>query len=109
SEKLWGIPCTDLDADFAAQRIKKLSLSEAIKAALFGNIGNKHKSLIDQFDYPTLGTGMVYDRMADFISARGGIVHLGTPVQGIRTARNNDQTALILQDGEVRTFDHIIS
>jgi two-component system heavy metal sensor histidine kinase CusS len=63
SEKLWGIPCDQLDADFAAQRIKKFSLGEAIKAAL-GIGGNGHKTLVDQFAYPTGGTGMVYERMA---------------------------------------------
>src|SRR4029077_18459246 len=55
SEKLWGIPCDELDADFAAQRIKKFSLAEAIKAALgFGK--DQHKTLVDQFAYPTGGT-----------------------------------------------------
>src|SRR5207245_7573632 len=64
SEKLWGIPCDQLDADFAAQRIKKFSLGEAIKAA-FGIGGRGHKTLVDQFAYPTGGTGMVYERMAN--------------------------------------------
>src|SRR5207237_4716886 len=63
SEKLWGIPCDQLDADFAAQRIKKFSLGEAIKAAVGIGKGN-HKTLVDQFAYPTGGTGMVYERMA---------------------------------------------
>ncbi|HNL02607.1 MAG TPA: NAD(P)-binding protein, partial [Leptospiraceae bacterium] len=65
SEKLWGISCKDLDAEFAAQRIKKLSLWEAVKNALFGGRGNKHKTLVDQFAYPSGGTGMIYERMAD--------------------------------------------
>jgi len=49
SEKLWGIRCDQIDSDWAAQRIKKLSLYEAVKAAIFGNKGNKHKTLVDQF------------------------------------------------------------
>jgi protoporphyrinogen oxidase len=55
SEKLWGISCKELDADFAAQRIKKLSLFEAIKNALFSGKGNTHKTLVDQFAYATGG------------------------------------------------------
>ncbi len=51
SEKLWGIPCHELDADFAAQRIKKFSLGEAIKHAL-GVGGGRHKTLVDRFAYP---------------------------------------------------------
>src|SRR5439155_3375229 len=70
SEKLWGIPCHQLDADFAAQRIKKFSLGEAIKAAL-GIGGGKHKTLVDQFAYPTGGTGMVYERMAERVRQWG--------------------------------------
>ena len=72
SEKLWGIPCEALDADFAKQRIKKLSLSEAIKSALFGDRGKKHKTLVDQFAYPLEGTGFVYEEMARRIVALGG-------------------------------------
>src|SRR5262249_24843520 len=79
SEKLWGIPCADLDADFAAQRIKKFSLGEAIKHAL-GLARGGHKTLVDRFAYPTGGTGMVYERMARAIAERGGQVHLGRPV-----------------------------
>ena len=60
TEKLWGMPCAELDADFATQRIKKFSMGEAIKSAL--GIGRgKHKTLVDRFAYPTGGTGMVYD------------------------------------------------
>ena len=72
SEKLWGIPCDELDADFAAQRIKKFSLGEAIKAALGIGAAN-HKTLVDQFAYPTGGTGMVYERMAQRVAELGEI------------------------------------
>src|SRR5262245_8001376 len=82
SEKLWGIPCQELDADFAAQRIKKFSLGEAIKAAL--GLGKaKHKTLVDHFAYPVGGTGMAYERMAASVRERGGQVHLKRPVRGV--------------------------
>ena len=108
SEKLWGIKCTELDADFAAQRIKKLSLFEAIKNAIFGGRGNKHKTLVDQFAYPIEGTGMIYERMAKHIEENGGRIFLRTPVQKVHT---NDGVAhaLTLEDGTYIEYDHIIS
>ncbi|MBI1830777.1 MAG: FAD-dependent oxidoreductase [Planctomycetes bacterium] len=107
SEKLWGIPCDQLDADFAAQRIKKFSLGEAIKAALgFGAAG--HKTLVDQFAYPIGGAGMVYERMAERIGHAGGAVHLNAPV-GRVLHHDNEIHALELADGRIEPFDHVIS
>ena len=107
SEKLWGIPCDQLDADFAAQRIKKFSLGEAIKAAL-GLGGNGHKTLVDQFAYPTAGTGMVYERMAQRVEENGSAVHLNTPVR--RILHHDKQVhGLELVDGRIEPFDHVIS
>jgi protoporphyrinogen oxidase len=107
SEKLWGISCQDLDADFAAQRIKKFSLGAAVKGAL--GLGKAtHKTLVDQFAYPTGGTGMVYERMADRIRAWGGRIHLGRPVQ--RVVHDDCRvTGLGFADGHVEPFDHVIS
>ncbi|RRB03962.1 FAD-dependent oxidoreductase [Larkinella rosea] len=108
SEKLWGIPCTDLDEDFAAQRIKKLSLWEAVKNAFKGGKGNTHKTLIDQFAYPIGGNGMIYNRMADFVSRHGGRIHLKSPVFSVVTG-TNDQYGLTQEDGTTLFFDHVIS
>lgn len=108
SEKLWGIPCTELDADFAAQRIKKLSLWEAAKAALFGDKGKKHKTLVDEFAYPLEGTGMVYNRMEAAIKQNGGHVFLKTPVARV-IVENGVAKGLELENGEVKYYDHIIS
>ncbi len=108
SEKLWGIPCTELDEDFAAQRIKKLSLFEAVKNALFSSKKNKHKTLVDQFAYPTGGTGMVYERMKSFIEDNGGKVHCSTPVQKVIPSKQNDVT-VELSNGQKEIFGHVIS
>src|SRR5207249_3636101 len=83
SEKLWGISCRDLDSDFAAQRIKKLTLLEAIKNALRHGSGTAHKTLADQFAYPLGGTGVVYERMAELVRQRGGQVWCQRPVQRV--------------------------
>jgi protoporphyrinogen oxidase len=104
SEKLWGIPCDELDADFAAQRIKKFSLGGAILSAL--NLDpRQHRTLAHQFKYPTGGTGMIYDRMAECVKAAGSEVHLSTPISGLTT----DTRGLRFADGSERAFDHIIS
>jgi protoporphyrinogen oxidase len=107
SEKLWGIPCSELDADFAAQRIKKLSLGEALKSAC--GLGRaRHRTLVDRFAYPLGGTGMVYERMADYVRGLGCEVHLNRPVQRVvveqRRVRGIEEAW-----GDVRRFDHVIS
>jgi len=108
SEKLWGISCKELDADFAAQRIKKLSLFEAIKNALFDGRSNQHKTLVEQFAYPTEGTGMIYERMAQITRANGGNIHLNTPVHHIHTEQQIAK-GLTLENGDYHEYDHIIS
>jgi protoporphyrinogen oxidase len=112
SEKLWGISCKELDADFAAQRIKKMSLFEAIKSAFFGNDG-KHKTLVDEFAYPARGAGAVYARMAEQIEKMSGHVLLNAPVADIRlpqdTGADNEKARITLPDGRMFEFDHIIS
>ena len=80
SEKLWGIPCEELDSDFASQRIKKLSLGEVVLSMLKIS-RHRHKTLVDQFAYPSQGTGIVYERMAARIRELGGVIHLSTPVE----------------------------
>jgi protoporphyrinogen oxidase len=63
TEKVWGIPCASIQAEWAAQRIKGLSLSSAIYNALFKPKNTKIKTLIDEFDYPVYGPGMMYNEM----------------------------------------------
>ncbi len=108
SEKLWGISCRDLDSDFAAQRIKKLSLWEAIKNAFARPEVTEHKTLADQFAYPHEGTGEIYRRMAAFVESHGGKVECRRPVQRV-LMRDGRVSGLELADGEVRDFDHVIS
>ncbi|QDV39645.1 FAD-dependent oxidoreductase [Tautonia plasticadhaerens] len=107
SEKLWGIPCSDLDEDFAAQRIKKFSLGEAAKKAI-GLGGAGHKTLVDRFAYPLGGTGMIYERMADAVREAGGRVHLGARVRRV-LHQEGSVRGLELADGDRVGFDHVIS
>lgn len=108
SEKLWGVSCKELDADFASQRIKKLSLFEAIRNAFFGNSGNKHKTLVDQFAYPLGGTGIVYERMAAYVESHGGKMHYRTLVECV-ISENQRVVGLQLKNGEKKFFDHVVS
>ncbi|MCX7747724.1 MAG: NAD(P)/FAD-dependent oxidoreductase [Clostridia bacterium] len=83
TEKVWGIPCSSIQAEWAAQRIKGLSLSSAIKNALFKTKNSSIKTLIDQFDYPTHGPGMMYNEMKNKIEKMGGNVLLDRKVSRI--------------------------
>jgi protoporphyrinogen oxidase len=108
SEKLWGISCDQLDSDFASQRIKKLSLFEAVKNALFQGKNNQHATLVDQFAYPLKGTGSVYTKMAEKIKANGGQIHLNTGVEKVITS-GRVITGLELNNGKVIEYDKVIS
>src|SRR5262249_40052809 len=108
SEKLWGIPCSKLDADFAAQRIRKFSLGEAIVSALLPRRAARHKTLVDSFAYPLRGTGSVYTKMAEQVRSLGGEIRLRSPVR--RVVRNGfDVQGIELADGHVEPCDQVIS
>ena len=89
TEKVWGVPTTELRSEWAAQRIKGLSFFSAAKAAFFGN-KDEIKSLISEFHYPRFGPGQMWETMADEIIAAGGEVRLNTPV-----------TKLEIRDGDI--------
>src|SRR5438105_2208243 len=65
TEKVWGVPCTTIRAEWAAQRIKNLSFFRAAKSAFFGNKGNKITSLIEEFNYPRLGPGQMWEQRSE--------------------------------------------
>ena len=110
SEKLWGISCKNLDSDFAAQRIKKLSLFEAIKSSFFVRQSKKHKTLVDAFVYPALGTGMIYERMKTKILDQGGQVFLNKRIEAVNPKVNQkNQAEIIFADGLVKIYDEVIS
>ncbi len=87
TEKVWGVPTTEIRSEWAAQRINGLSFFTAVKSAFFGNRGNV-KSLINEFNYPRFGPGQMWEAMTDAIVDEGGIVELGTPVERLELADN---------------------
>ena len=77
TEKVWGIPCTEIRAEWAAQRIQGLSLAKAIlNAAQLQKRSETIKTLIDRFQYPRLGPGQMWETAAEKIRGFGGEVHL---------------------------------
>jgi protoporphyrinogen oxidase len=86
NEKVWGVPASEIRAEWAAQRIKGLSFFSAARAAFFGNRGNKIKSLISEFNYPRYGPGQMWDAMTDAIRVQGGEVRLSAPVTRLELA-----------------------
>ncbi len=67
TEKVWGIDCRDIGKDWAAQRIKGLSLLTAVKFALFPNSKKRPKTLVDLFYYPRLGAGMLWEKFEEYL------------------------------------------
>jgi protoporphyrinogen oxidase len=111
TEKVWGIPCHEISADWAAQRIKGLSLASAIKNALFkpGNNDKQAviKTLIDTFRYPKQGPGMMWQACAEKAKAFGAELHMSKAVKGIR---QSDKWSVLFSDDSIATdFDVVIS
>ena len=87
TEKVWGMPCKEISADWAAQRIKGLSLGSAIKNALLPQKQPKNqndviKTLINSFKYPRKGPGMMWEACAAKTQALGGRIEMGAKVVG---------------------------
>jgi len=109
TEKVWGIPCNKIRADWAAQRIQGMSLKRAVINALFGS--QNAKSLIKEFDYPILGPGMMWESCQDKLNSQGSPVHLHTSVTKVQ--RNGTQIeSITVQQGDETydiTGDHFVS
>lgn len=107
TEKVWGVPCTELRAEWAAQRIKDLSFVSAAKAAFFGDKDQKIKSLIKEFNYPRFGPGQMWEEMTDRIRERGGEVLMETPVE--RLVIDGDRVTAVIAGGRKYPAGNVIS
>ncbi|HEX2070498.1 MAG TPA: NAD(P)/FAD-dependent oxidoreductase [Thermoleophilaceae bacterium] len=113
NEKLWGVPVSSLPADFAAQRIKNLSLLNAALNALLPRRNQKDiTSLIEEFQYPKYGPGMMWERCRDFIEANGCTVAMEARVVEVNH-RDGAAISVVAQrpDGtrECYPCDHVVS
>jgi protoporphyrinogen oxidase len=97
TEKVWGTPCSEISAEWGAQRIKGLSLTTAVKHFVKKTFGKSPKvtggddlaqkgtdtSLIERFMYPKFGPGQLWEHVADLIREKGGEIHMGWKVDRI--------------------------
>ncbi len=88
TEKVWGMSCDEISADWAAQRIKGLDLGVAIRDALQRSFslqrratGNGVKTLIERFEYPRRGPGMMWEAAARKVEAQGGRLLMGRELE----------------------------
>jgi protoporphyrinogen oxidase len=110
TEKLWGMPTSTISADWAAQRIKGLSLTKAVVSALLGGLNSRKgeviKTLIDEFHYPRLGPGQMWETARDRITSQGGAVHLDRKVVAVEHD-GSAVTAFVAQDSEGRMIRYL--
>src|SRR5579864_1581094 len=118
TEKVWGMSCKEISADWAAQRIKGLSLGSAIKNALIpqrynGDRTKVIKTLINSFRYPRKGPGMMWEACAEKVKAMGGTVEMGARVTGCAYDEATSIWNVEFKDrsGNVQTVEaeHVIS
>ena len=111
TEKVWGIPCDQISAEWAAQRIKGLSLLAAVKNALRPRPPTDKsrviKTLIEAFDYPRLGPGQMWEAVAERIEQRGHEIRRGAMVEKIFWAGNRVEAVEV--DGERVSAPQFIS
>ena len=98
TEKVWGVPCNQISAEWGAQRIKGLSLTGVVKHFLSKTFGRKNRdgisqakvetSLIEKFLYPKLGPGQLWEHTAGLVTAAGGEIHVGIKIDKITVDGN---------------------
>lgn len=121
TEKVWGVPCHEIPADWGAQRIKGLSITKtlihAVKTVLSADTSidqkNTETSLIGQFLYPKLGPGQLWEEVARLIEEKGGEIHVDHEAVGIEVAADAAQSLTVRnhQNGKESTHecDYLIS
>jgi protoporphyrinogen oxidase len=106
TEKVWGVPCTEIRAEWAAQRIQGLSLARAILSATSLNRrAPAIKSLIQKFKYPRLGPGQMWERCASAVTELGGTVLLEHCVTGLETEGNRVVAATVTTESGPRLIE----
>jgi protoporphyrinogen oxidase len=112
TEKVWGVPAEEIQADWAAQRIKDLSLFKAVVNAITPKRNQKDiTSLIEEFEYPRLGPGQMWEACRDRVAEAGGEVEMQTAVTAIHHADGKATSVAVSGPHGERTIDadHVIS
>ncbi len=109
TEKLWGVDATEIQSDWAAQRIKNLSLLSAVTNSLLPKRNQKDiTSLIEEFQYPMYGPGMMWETCRDLVESQGSEVRMQSRVASVEHGRTG-VTAVVTRDGERLPAEHLIS
>ena len=123
TEKVWGVPCNKISAEWGAQRIKGLSITKAVTHFVkkrfarkpAGDIAQKgtETSLIEKFMYPKLGPGQLWEYVADDVLCQGGEVKMGWNVDKLYTDGDRIRAAELVHAGtgarEVIEADYFFS
>ncbi len=113
TEKVWGVPVSEMPADWAAQRVKNLDLGKAVLNALTPKRNQKEiTSLIEEFQYPKYGPGMMWERCCDLVEEAGGEVRLRTAVERIHVGPSGVEAVTVRRpDGTIERIaaSHVVS
>ncbi len=112
TEKVWGVPVSDMPADWAAQRIKNLNLGKAVINALMPKRNQTDiTSLIEEFQYPKFGPGMMWEACRDKVVAGGGTVAMKTRVTAIHIEDGQATGVTLMHEGTatLQAASHVIS
>lgn len=110
TEKVWGMPCTEISADWAAQRIRGLSVFSLLQSALRDKTQNgpsQVKSLIREFHYPRRGPGMMWTRMKELSEQLGCRYVLNSPVE--RVVMRHGRIESVYAGGKHYSANHVIN
>ena len=103
TEKVWGIPCSELKAEWAAQRIKDLSLKTAV-LSMFVKPKKTIKTLIEEFEYPRLGPGLMWRTLTEGIERYNGRVRLSSDVVKIIRDGRRIESVMVANNGSQETI-----
>jgi protoporphyrinogen oxidase len=109
TEKVWGVDATEIQADWAAQRIKNLSMLNAVWRAIFPGKGKKDiTTLIDEFEYPRLGPGQMWETCHALVEKAGSTVVFDAPVAKVHLA-DGRAVEVVTADGTAYPCSAVIS
>ncbi|HXW32611.1 MAG TPA: NAD(P)/FAD-dependent oxidoreductase [Acidimicrobiales bacterium] len=118
NEKVWGVSASELSADWGAQRIKGMSLWNAVWEPIRSSVAGARRSgakqvtsLIEQFHYPKLGPGLMWERCAEQVVAQGGTIRMATSISAIHRRGGRARAVTVRgRDAEERMdVAHVIS
>ncbi len=113
TEKVWAVPASQISADWGAQRIKGMSLWNAVweplRARFAGRRSRAHQvtSLIEEFQYPKLGPGMMWERCQQLVEQQGSKIVFESPVT--KLTQHDGRVTSVIAGGVTYEADHVIS